>query len=65
MIYVSTDSATLVVNVLDVEEYLRGVVPREIGAVPPTMRLRSRRRPWFARSFAFERMNGNAARPMT
>ena len=30
--FVATDSALLVVNRIDVEEYLRGVVPLEIGA---------------------------------
>lgn len=34
--YVATDTAVLVVNVLPLEDYLRGVVPLEIGARQPT-----------------------------
>lgn len=36
--HVATDSGVLVVNVLPLEDYLRGVVPLEIGDRPPTER---------------------------
>lgn len=57
-----TDSATLAVNVLDAESYLRGVVPLEMGSRPASDLAAVEAQAVVARSFAFERMNSNAQR---
>ncbi|MBV6520221.1 MAG: hypothetical protein MNPFHGCM_00326 [Gemmatimonadaceae bacterium] len=57
LLYAATDSATLLVNVVAVESYLRGVVSLEIGARPPSDRAAVEAQAIVARSFAFERMN--------
>lgn len=60
--FAATDSATLVVNMLPIESYLRGVVPVEIGARPSTDLAAVQAQAVVARSFAFERMNSNVRR---
>jgi stage II sporulation protein D len=60
--YAATDSATLVINVVPVEQYLRGVVPLEIGARPESDMAAVQAQAVVARSFAFERMNSNPRR---
>ncbi|MFN8572268.1 MAG: SpoIID/LytB domain-containing protein [Gemmatimonadaceae bacterium] len=57
-----SDSATVVVNVLDAESYLRGVVPLEMGTRPATDVAAVEAQAVVARSFAFERMTSNAPR---
>ena len=62
LLYEATDSATLVINVVPVEQYLRGVVPPEIGPRPATDVAAVEAQAVVARSFAFERMNSNLRR---
>ena len=62
LLFEATDSATLVINVVPVEQYLRGVVPPEIGARPATDVAAVEAQAVVARSFAFERMNTNLRR---
>ena len=61
--FAATDSSILVLNVLDVEEYLRGVVPLEIGARSSDEHAAVEAQAVAARSFTYERMAANVARP--
>lgn len=60
--FAATDSATLVINVVPVESYLRGVVPLEMGARPATDEAAVQAQAVVARSFAYERMNSGIRR---
>ena len=59
---VATDSGLLAVNVLGVEDYLRGVVPLEIGNRPAGERAAAEAQAVAARSYAHIRRSGSAAR---
>lgn len=61
--FAATDSSILVLNVVDVEEYLRGVVPLEIGARSSDEHAAVEAQAVAARSFTYERMAANIARP--
>jgi stage II sporulation protein D len=61
--FAATDSALLILNVVDVEEYLRGVVPLEIGARRSDEHAAVEAQAVAARSFTYERMAANVARP--
>jgi stage II sporulation protein D len=61
--FVATDSATLVVNILDVEDYLRGVVPLEIGSRTAAEQAAVEAQAVAARSYTFLRMTGAGSRP--
>jgi stage II sporulation protein D len=56
LVFVATDSAILVVNRVDVEEYLRGVLPLEIGARLTTDHAAVEAQAVAARSFTYTRM---------
>src|SRR5687767_8974979 len=60
--FVATDSALLVVNRIDVEEYLRGVVPLEIGARQTSDHAAVEAQAVAARSFTYTRMLAGGAR---
>jgi stage II sporulation protein D len=53
---VPTDTAILVVNRLDVEDYLRGVVPLEVGRVTPDEHAAVEAQAVAARSYTYTRM---------
>ena len=62
---VASDSGLVVVNVLPVEEYLRGVVPLEIGTRAPNEQAAVEAQAIAARSYTFVRLgavDGNASR---
>ena len=59
---IATDSGLLVVNVLGMEDYLRGVVPREIGNRPAGERAAAEAQAVAARSYAHIRRTGSTAR---
>lgn len=61
--FVATDSATLLVGVLPLETYLRGVVPLEMGTRPSTDLAAVEAQAIVARSFAVERTEHSSARP--
>jgi stage II sporulation protein D len=56
---VATDSGLVVVNVLPVEEYLRGVVPLEIGVRAPNEQAAVEAQAIAARSYAWVRLAAN------
>jgi stage II sporulation protein D (peptidoglycan lytic transglycosylase) len=56
LVFVPTDSALLVVNRVDVEEYLRGVVPLEIGARLTSDHAAAEAQAVAARSYTYTRM---------
>ena len=56
-------TGVLVLNRLPLEEYLRGVVPLEIGNRPPAERAAAEAQAVAARSYARARLRGTAARP--
>ena len=60
--YVPTDSTLLVVNRVDVEEYLRGVIPLEIGARQTSDHAAVEAQAVAARSFTYTRMLASSAR---
>lgn len=60
--FVATDSALLVVNRVDVEEYLRGVVPLEIGARQTSDHAAVEAQAVAARSYTYTRMLASGAR---
>jgi len=60
--FVATDSLLLVVNRVDVEEYLRGVVPLEIGARQTSDHAAVEAQAVAARSFTYTRMLASGAR---
>jgi stage II sporulation protein D (peptidoglycan lytic transglycosylase) len=60
--YVATDSALLVVNRVDVEDYLRSVVPLEIGGRLTSDHAAVEAQAVAARSFTYTKMIVNAAR---
>jgi stage II sporulation protein D len=60
--YVATDSALLVLNRVDVEEYLRGVIPLEIGARQTSDHAAVEAQAVAARSFTYTRMLGAGGR---
>jgi stage II sporulation protein D len=56
ILLVPTDSAILVINRLDVEDYLRGVVPLEVGAMTTEEHAAVEAQAVAARSFTYPRM---------
>jgi stage II sporulation protein D len=60
--YVATDSALLVVNRVEVEEYLRGVLPLEIGARQTSDHAAVEAQAVAARSFTYTKMLARGAR---
>ena len=60
---VGADTALHVINRVDVESYLRGVVPREIGARTANERAAVEAQAVAARSYVVTRLGSNAARP--
>lgn len=56
LVLVAHDSALLVVNRVEVEEYLRGVVPLEVGALRPDEHAAVSAQAVAARSFTYTRM---------
>jgi stage II sporulation protein D len=60
--YAATDSALLVVNRVDVEEYLRGVLPLEIGARQTSDHAAVEAQAVAARSFTYTKMLASGAR---
>lgn len=62
LLVVATDSGLLVVNQLGVEEYLRGVVPLEIGARPDAERAAAEAQAVAARSYVYVRATGDPRR---
>lgn len=60
--FVPTDTAILVVNTVDVEEYVRGVVPLEIGARLTSDHAAAEAQAVAARSFTYTRMLASGAR---
>lgn len=62
LVLVPTDSAVLVVNRVDVEEYLRGVVPLEIGARLTSDHAAAEAQAVAARSYTYTRMLVSRAR---
>lgn len=60
--YVATDSALLVVNRVDVEDYLRGVLPLEIGARQTSDHAAVEAQAVAARSFTYARMLASRSR---
>lgn len=61
--FVPTDSALLVMNQVDVEEYLRGVLPLEIGARLTDDHAAVEAQAVAARSFTYSRMAAAGVRP--
>ena len=61
--YVATDTALVIVNRVDVEEYLRGVVPLEIGARQTSDHAAVEAQAVAARSFTYTRMLSGVSRP--
>ena len=61
--YVATDTALVIVNRVDVEEYLRGVVPLEIGARQTSDHAAVEAQAVAARSFTYTRMVSGVSRP--
>ncbi len=61
--FAATDTGILVVNRLPVEEYLRGVVPGEIGTRLPGDRAAIEAQAIAARSYAYMRVPGPGAEP--
>jgi stage II sporulation protein D len=61
LLLLPTDSLVLVVNHVELEAYLRGVVPRELGVRGPTERAALEAQSVAARSYAVTRL-GNGAR---
>lgn len=62
LVFVATDTAILVVNRVDVEEYLRGVLPLEIGARLTSDHAAVEAQAVAARSYTYSRMQANTAR---
>jgi stage II sporulation protein D len=62
LLFVPVDTALLVVNRLDVEDYLRGVVPLEIGTRSPEDHAAVEAQAVAARSYTYTRMLYTAAR---
>ncbi|HEY5545538.1 MAG TPA: SpoIID/LytB domain-containing protein [Gemmatimonadaceae bacterium] len=62
LIYVATDTAVLVVNRADVEDYLRGVLPLEIGARQTSDHAAVEAQAVAARSFTYTKMLASGAR---
>ena len=62
LLVVATDSGLLVVNQLGVEDYLRGVVPLEIGNRPPEERAAAEAQAVAARSYVSVRARGESGR---
>ncbi|HEX6316143.1 MAG TPA: SpoIID/LytB domain-containing protein [Gemmatimonadaceae bacterium] len=62
LVLVPTDSAIRVVNRVDVEEYLRGVVPLEIGARLTSDHAAAEAQAVAARSYTYTRMLGSGSR---
>jgi stage II sporulation protein D len=62
LLFVATDTAILVVNRLDVEDYLRGVLPLEIGARRTSDHAAVEAQAVAARSFTYTRMLASGAR---
>lgn len=62
LVYVATDTALLVVNRVDVEEYLRGVLPLEIGARQTSDHAAVEAQAVAARSFTYTKMLAGGAR---
>ena len=60
--YVATDTALLVVNRLDVEDYLRGVLPLEIGARQTSDHAAVEAQAVAARSFTYTKMLARGSR---
>ncbi len=60
--FVATDSALVVVNRVDVEEYLRGVIPLEIGARQTSDHAAVEAQAVAARSFTYTRMLASGGR---
>lgn len=58
-----TDSGLMVVNTLPVEEYLRGVVPLEIGDRTPAEHAAVEAQAVAARSYTYVRLNTGGSRP--
>ena len=61
--FVSTDTGVLVVNALPMEQYLRGVVPGEIGVRQPNERAAVEAQAIAARSYAAIKLGGRSAHP--
>jgi stage II sporulation protein D len=62
LLFVATDTATLVINRVDVEDYLRGVLPLEIGARLTSDHAAVEAQAVAARSFTYSRMTANGTR---
>ena len=62
LVFTANDTAILVVNRLDVEEYLRGVLPLEIGARLTSDHAAVEAQAVAARSYTYSRMQANNAR---
>lgn len=62
LMFVATDSALLVVNRVDVEEYLRGVLPLEIGARQTNEHAAVEAQAVAARSYTYTRMLSGGTR---
>jgi stage II sporulation protein D len=60
--FVATDTAMLIVNRVDVEEYLRSVVPLEIGGRLTSDHAAVEAQAVAARSFAYTKMTANTGR---
>ena len=61
--FVPTDSGVLVVNALPLEQYLRGVVPGEIGVRQPNERAAVEAQAIAARSYAAIKLGGRGGQP--
>lgn len=62
LMFVPTDTAMLIVNRIDVEEYLRGVVPLEIGGRTTTDHAAVEAQAVAARSFTYTKMLASTSR---
>ena len=62
LLVVATDTGLLVVNQLGVEDYLRGVVPLEIGNRPASERAAAEAQAVAARSYVYVRADGDPRR---
>ena len=62
LLVVATDTGLLVVNQLGVEDYLRGVVPLEIGDRPASERAAAEAQAVAARSYVYVRADGDPRR---
>ena len=62
LVYVATDSALLVINRVEIEEYLKGVVPLEIGGRLTSDHAAVEAQAVAARSYTYTRMIANARR---